>query len=92
MDSRNQYLKVLRERYLKARTKKEKTQILDEHCRNTGQARKYIIRKIHPEVDLRPKPRRKRKQTYDGQVTAALAKVWEIFYCTCGQRLNPYWR
>ncbi len=30
MESRNQYLKVLRERYLKARAKKEKTQILDE--------------------------------------------------------------
>ncbi len=89
MQSRNQYLKVLRERYMKARAKKEKTQILDEYCRNTGQARKYIIRKIQPVVDLRPKPRRKRKQTYDGQVTAALAKVWEIFDCPCGQRLKP---
>ena len=32
MESRNQYLRVLRERYLKARTKKEKAQILDEYC------------------------------------------------------------
>ena len=48
MHSRNEYLKVLRERYLKAKTKKEKSQILDEYCRNTGQARKYVIRKIHP--------------------------------------------
>ena len=46
MDSRNQYLNALRERYLKARTKKEKTQILNEYCRNTSQARKYIIKKI----------------------------------------------
>ena len=36
-----------------------------------------------------PKPRKKRKQPYDGQVTAALAKVWEIFDCPCGQRLKP---
>jgi len=89
MPSRNQYLKVLRERYLKAKAKKEKTQILDEYCHNTGQARKYVIRKIQPEVDLRPKQRKKRKQTYDGQVTAALARVWEIFDCPCGQRLKP---
>ena len=89
MPSRNQYLKVLRERYLKAKAKKEKTQILDEYCRNTGQARKYVIRKIQSEVDLKPKQRKKRKQTYDGQVTAALAKVWEIFDCPCGQRLKP---
>jgi len=30
MHSRNQYLEVLRERYLKARGKKEKSRILDE--------------------------------------------------------------
>ena len=59
--SRNQYLRVLRGSYVKARTKKEKTQILDEYCCNTGQARKYIIRKIQPGVDLRPKQRKKRK-------------------------------
>ncbi|MFC2032667.1 hypothetical protein ACFLUS_04845, partial [Chloroflexota bacterium] len=38
---------------------------------------------------LRPKPKRKRKQTYDGQVTTPLDKVWEIFDCPCGQRLKP---
>ena len=64
MQSRNQYLKVLRERYLKAKDKKEKAPILDEYCRNTGQARKYVIRKIQPWVDLRPKHRKKRKETY----------------------------
>jgi len=40
-------------------------------------------------VYLRPKQRKKRKETYDGQVTAALAKVWEIFDYPCGQRLRP---
>jgi hypothetical protein len=40
-------------------------------------------------VDLRPRPRKKRKQTYDGQVSVALAKVWEIFDYPCGQRLKP---
>ncbi len=51
--------------------------------------RKYVIRKIQPGVDLRPKQRKKRKQTYDGQVIAALAKVWGVFDCPCGQRLKP---
>ncbi|MDP2969293.1 MAG: hypothetical protein Q8P64_08835, partial [Deltaproteobacteria bacterium] len=80
---------VLSERYRRAKAKKEKSQILDEYCHNTGQVRKYVIRKIQPGIDLRPKPRRKRKQTYDGQVIAPLAKVWEIFDCPCGQRLKP---
>ncbi len=43
MYSRNQYLKVLRKKYLKAMTRKEKTQILGEYCYNISQARKYII-------------------------------------------------
>ena len=89
MESRNQYLRVLRERYLKVKTKKEKTQILDEYCWNTGQAWKYVIIKIQPGVNLGPKPRKKRKQTSDGQVTAALTQVWEIFDYPCGQRLKP---
>lgn len=58
MHSRNQCLKILQERYLKTRTKKEKTQILDEYCCNTGQSRKYIIKKIR-KTDLRPKQREK---------------------------------
>jgi hypothetical protein len=89
MHSRNEYLKVLREKYLKARTKKDKSLILDEYCGNTGQARKYVIRKIQPGVDLRPKQRKRRKETYDDQVKVALAKVWEIFDYPCGQRLKP---
>ncbi len=89
MHSRNEYLKVLRERYLKAKTREEKSRILDEYCRNTGQARKYVIRKIHPGVDLKPKQRKKRKEIYAGEVRAALAKIWEIFDYPCGQRLKP---
>ena len=75
MHSRNDYLKVLRERYRKARTKREKSLILDEYCGNTGQVRKYVIRKIQPGVNLGTKVRKKRKESYDGQVKAPLAKV-----------------
>lgn len=91
MHSRNQYLKVLRERYLKTKSKKEKGEILDEYLKNTGQNRKYVIRKIQAKVSLKlkPKPRKKRKEIYDGYVKAALAEVWEIFDYPCGQRLHP---
>ena len=88
MHSRNEYLRVIRESYFKARTRKEKTQLLDEYCRNTAQSRKYVIWKIHKAV-LKPKQRKKRKEQYNGQVKAALAKIWEIFDYPCGQRLKP---
>lgn len=87
--SRNQYLRILRERYLKAKSKKEETQILNEYCCNTGQVRKYVIRKIQPGVELTPKQGKKGEETYDGQVKTALARVREVFDYPCGQKLKP---
>jgi len=63
MHSRNEYLKVARERCFRASTKKEKSQILDEYCSNTEQSRKYVIRKIN-RADLSPRQRKRRKETY----------------------------
>ena len=74
MHSRDEYLKVMKESYFKARARNEKTQLLDKYCRNTGQSRKYVIWKIHRAV-LKPKRRKKRKEMYHSQVTAALAKI-----------------
>jgi len=89
MHSRNEYLKELQQRYLMARSRKEKSSILDEYSRNTHQNRKYAISKIRSFRSSHPSRRRKRKQIYDGYVKAALAKVWEIFDYPCGQRLAP---
>jgi len=88
MDARRQYLKVLQKRYFMAKSRKDKSSILDEYSRNTHQNRKYAIRRIHS-FSSAPKERRKRKQIYDGYVKAALAKLWEIFDYPCGQRLAP---
>jgi len=66
MHSRNQYLKTLQQRYFQARSKKEKSSILDEYCRNTHQNRKYVISKINSSFSSTPRRRKKRKQIYDG--------------------------
>ena len=89
-EARNQYMETLREKYLKA-GKKEKGRILDEFCRNTGQERKYVIKKFRYKVRLRPKgsQRKRRKEYYDGMVKSVLAKIWAIFDYPCGQRLEP---
>ena len=88
MHSRNEYIKVLKARYLKAKTNGEKSQILDEYCENTGQCRKYAIRRLRSPDDPGGKRRKKRKETYDGAVRGALAEVWEVFDYPCGQRLE----
>ena len=89
MHSKNQYLKELQQKYLMSRSRKERSSILDEYCRNTHQNRKYIISKINSSFSSKPKKAKKRKQIYDGYVKAALAETWEIFDYPCGQRLAP---
>jgi len=87
MHARNEYLKALADTYMKA-TRKNKGRVLDEYCRNTRQSRKYVIRKIWKRSYLIPK-KKTRKSVYTGYVIDALAKVWKIFDCPCGQRLFP---
>jgi hypothetical protein len=88
MTSRKQYLRALLERYLRAR-KRQKGSILDEYCRNTGQNRKYVIRKICRLASTEPRPPRKRAPHYGPETARALEKLWRIFDYPCGQRLRP---
>jgi hypothetical protein len=88
IEAKQQYMETLRERYLRAE-KKEKGKILDEYCRNTGEDRKYAIKKFRYKVKVKKKEeRKKRKEYYDGNVRAALAVMWKIFDNPCGQRLE----
>ncbi len=86
MEARKQYMETLRGGYLRG-SKKEKGRILDEYCRNTGQERKYIIKKFRYKVKLK-ESRKRRSECYDGYVKAALVDVWNIFDRPCGQRLK----
>jgi len=92
MQSRDQYLKSLVEKrgYI-TKSKKDKGQLLDEFCANTGLNRKHAISKIRTGQYLKPKQkqdRRSRKSTYDREVIVELNKLWELFDCACGWRLE----
>ncbi|MDP3955774.1 MAG: hypothetical protein Q8Q18_00820 [bacterium] len=82
---------TLRETYLKAESKKEKGRILDEYCKNTGQERKYVIKKFRYKAGLKPEgsTRKPRTEYYDGRVKSVLVQIWKIFDYPCGQRLEP---
>lgn len=88
MYARNQYLEELKKEYLNT-SKQEKSRLLDEAGKRTQLTRKYLIFRLKPSNNLKVKPRRKRKEIYDGQVRATLVKLWEIFDYPCGQRLKP---
>lgn len=88
MHSRNQYLQEVQKEYWGA-SKSEKTKLLNEAENRTKLARKYLIRKLRARnLGLR-KPGKKRKLLYDGQVGAALVRLWGIFDYPCGDRLEP---
>jgi len=81
-------METLRERYFKG-SKKIKGEILNEYCRNTGQDRKYAIKKFRYKVKIKKKEeRKKRKGFYDGEDISVLVDIWKIFDCPCGQRLE----
>jgi hypothetical protein len=88
MRTREQYLKALLGRYLRAR-KRGKTAILNEYCGNTGMARKSALRKMAGLVQGGSLPRKKRRSVYGRLVRVALGTLWEIFDRPCGQRLKP---
>jgi hypothetical protein len=90
LPSRIEYLKKVKPRYLKA-SKAEKSDILDEFCRNTGYARKYAIRRLAAQNAITtPKViSRKRKCHYSNNDIYWLSQIWEILDYPCGQRLEP---
>lgn len=90
INAKQQYMDTLRERYLRG-TKKEKGVILDEFCTNTGQERKYVIKKLRYKVKLKVN-RKKKEEVYDGDVKSVLADIWKIFDYPCGARLKTILR
>ena len=90
LSSRIEYLKKVKPRYLKA-GKENKSNILNEFCKNTGYARKYAICRLAPQNTISA-PRtinRKRGCFYTNEDIHWLSRVWEIMDYPCGQRLEP---
>ncbi len=95
MKAKNQYLHTLITQkggyHLQGR--KQRSMILDEYCRVTGQNRDYVSRKIKSGAYIRTmrkergEAKRTRASKYDGDVIAHLIHIWEIFDHPCGQRM-----
>lgn len=92
MQSKNQYLEtIIKQNGYHTKSKKGKSKLLDEYCKNTKQNRKYVIRKIREGkyIQDRTKTRKRaRKEYYDGYVKETLIDCWKIFNYPCGQRLK----
>ena len=85
----NEYLKAIRERYLKA-TKEEKGKILDEFTRVTGMHRKAAIRLLNRAMQPPAQKRRGRRRGYDAEAVKNLKAIWEASDRLCSKRLKPF--
>ena len=89
MYSKRQYLMGLQKAYLQ-KDKTEKKEILDEYIKNTGHNRKYVIRQLN-NINLTivsAKTSKKRKCKYGQKILPVLEKIYKIFDCPCGQRMQ----
>jgi len=84
----DKYLSLLRSRYRQA-GKKEKTAILDEYVRTTGQNRKYAIGVLRRKRRIGKRPiRRPRRVVYGDAETQALLILSDLFDGICSKRLR----
>ncbi len=90
MQSRNQYLLEVRPEYLKTKSKKIRSSLLDEAEKRTKLNRKYLLEKLKSKsnLDVISQHRKKRTSYYDNSLKPALIKMWRIFDHPCGQRLE----
>jgi len=91
-----EYLEAIRERYLKAKTRAEKSRFLDEICATTGYDRKYINRLMAKRrAGRRPRSQRGRKASYrDPRLLKPLKAIWRTANLPCSKRLKamiPIW-
>ena len=89
--AKKELISATKKRYLNA-GKKDKGQILDEFCANSGLARKYAIKILSAKYEYNKVERvgrngRKRKYSHDFMIAAI--KIWEVLDYPCGQRLKP---
>lgn len=89
LPARREYLKVMHQRYLKARSKAEKARLIEEVMATLGYHRKYAIMVLrHPPADKPKRAGRHRKQKYLDALPV-IRLVWEALDYPCAERLKP---
>lgn len=94
--AKREYLEAVRERYLKAKTRAQKSSLLDEICATTGYDRKYVTRQLAKRRPGRPtRSKRGRKAVYqDPLLIKPLKAIWKASNYPCSKRLKamvPIW-
>lgn len=94
--SKQEYFRIMHTRYQQARTKAEKSALLDELCQVCGYHRKHALRKLNqPFAKPQNRTRHKARGTsYNAKVIGALKAIWEAAGYPWSVRLKallPLW-
>ncbi len=89
LKSRREYLASMRERYAQAKTRTQKSQIIDEIVATLGYARKYAITVLRhaPKATAR-RHTKPRKRKYEAAMPV-IQLIWEALDYPCAERLHP---
>ena len=87
IDARMEYLKAMQLRYLLA-DRDGRTLLLDRMVEVTGLDRKTLIRRMHGDLERRPR-KRQRGRTYGPDVDDAIRVISESYDYICAERLAP---
>lgn len=90
MKARHEYLSTMRTRYLGAKTRSERSAILDEVVKVTGYNRKYAIRSLRPSAPSSGAPRRRKRPRRYLDCLHAISLTWEALDYCCAERLHPF--
>lgn len=89
LNSRREYLSIVKERYRKAQSKTQKSRIIDEVVSVTGYNRKYAIQVLNnPSYGTKDKRKRRRPLKYL-EALPAIQMVWQALDYPCAERLHP---
>jgi hypothetical protein len=93
--AKKEYFAAMRERYDKARSRREKKQLLDEICATCRCHRKHAIRAVSRRFWTKPAAgKRGPKPTYTAELVRPLKIVWLTANLPCSKRLKaalPVW-
>jgi transposase InsO family protein len=89
LQSRMEYVRTMSERYQRAKSRSEKSTIIDEVVRVLEYHRKYAIQVLkHPLAPSKGKSPRSRKRLYTESMSI-IQTVWKALDYPCAERLHP---
>jgi hypothetical protein len=89
IQSKKEYLAILRQRYGACKTRKEKSVIISEVVTNLRLVRKSSIRLLRKKPWVNRKPSTGRKEVYGYDLIKPLTAIWKVAGRPCSKRFKP---